>query len=74
MWIPWRTRKERRQQLFNSLHSSDDEMHRVSAVHLEMIFEYYDDVLQQAKASFLCAVALAILGFGVLAYTIVEIG
>jgi hypothetical protein len=66
----WRTRTARRQELFNQLHNSDDEMHRVSAVHLEMIFEYYDDVLQQAKASFLSAIVLAILGFGVLAYTI----
>ena len=66
----WTTRRERRQQLFNQLHNSDDEMHRVSAVHLEMIFEYYDDVLKQAKASFLAAVVLGILGFGVLAYTI----
>jgi hypothetical protein len=67
---PLITRKERRQELFNQLHNSDDEMHRVSAVHLEMIFEYYDDVLKQAKISFLSAVVLAILGFGVLIATV----
>src|SRR3954471_9630657 len=70
MWTPWTTRKASRQQLWEQLHDSDDEMHRVSAVHLEMIFEYYDDVLREAKTSFSFAVVFAFLGFSLLAGTV----
>jgi ABC-type Fe3+-siderophore transport system permease subunit len=55
---------------FERLNNNDDEMHRVSATHLENINEYYDDVLLQAKASFMAAIVLAGLGFGVLLFTV----
>jgi hypothetical protein len=58
--------------LCTKLDDDSNRMHKMSALHLQMILEYYDDVLMQAKASFLCAVVLAIMGFGVLVYTIMN--
>ena len=50
-----------------------DPMHRTRTMHEKLIKKYYDAVLNQANASFWCAVALSILGFLVLVGTILVV-
>lgn len=57
-------------ELCNELKNSGPDINELSALHLQLVKDYYGDVLRQANASFWCAVVFAGLGFCVLAYSI----